>query len=326
MFLILCVITLISIAFEAHIFSEDAIFNKDVSSNGLINGAFHSIPYIFTTCQILFIATLSYALVKRVMLWVMCRNSSKETAARLLVSFMKYLIAVIAVMTVLTVWGVDTTTLVASAGIVSLVIGLGAQSLIADILAGMFIVFEQEYKVGDVVIIGEWKGTVLDIGIRSTRIIDIGGNIMTINNSAITKVINQNQPLSVAQAIVGIDYAEPLVNAELVLRDNLSRIRDNVPDIVEGPFYKGVDELAGSSVNLLLYARCKEDDVRDVERGMLRQIKLIFDENRIPIAYPQVVVNRPTSVENSVTGQQNVQADEFVDRQRRDSKGVEKEI
>jgi small conductance mechanosensitive channel len=318
--------TLVSIAFEAHIFSEDAVFNKDISSNNLINGAFRSIPYVFTTCQIFFIAAVSYSLMKRIMLRVICRNSSKETAARLLISFMKYLITVIAVMTVLTVWGIDTTTIVASAGIVSLIIGLGAQSLIADILAGMFIVFEQEYKVGDVVIIGEWKGTVLDIGIRSTRIVDIGGNVMTINNSSITKVINQNQPLSVAEAIVGIDYAEPLVNAELVLRDNISRIRGNVPDIIEGPFYKGVDELAGSSVNLLLYARCREDDVRDVERGMLRQIKLIFDENGIPIAFPQVVVNRPVSLDKDIDDRQNKMADEFVDNQRRESKGVEKEI
>ncbi len=318
--------TLVSIAFETHIFSEDAIFNKDISSNNLINGAFHAIPYVFTTCQIFFVATLAYTLIKKITIWVMCRNSSKETAARLLVSFMKYFIAMIAVMTALTIWGVDTTTLIASAGIVSLVVGLGAQSLIADVIAGMFIVFEQEYKVGDVVVIDEWKGIVQDIGIRSTRIIDIGGNIMTINNSSITKVVNQNQPLSVAEAVVGIDYAEPLVNAELVIRDNLSRIRENVPDIKEGPYYKGVDELAGSSVNLLLYARCLEDDVRDVERGMLRQIKLIFDENRIPIAFPQIVVNRPVSVDNDITGEQSVEADMFVEKQRRESKGVEKEV
>ena len=318
--------TLVSIAFETHIFSENAIFNEDISSNNLINGVFHAIPYVFTTCQIFFVATLVYALIKKFTIWVMCRNSSKETAARLLVSFMKYFIAMIAVMTALTIWGVDTTTLIASAGIVSLVVGLGAQSLIADVIAGMFIVFEQEYKVGDVVIIDEWKGIVQDIGIRSTRIVDIGGNIMTINNSSITKVVNQNQPLSVAKAVVGIDYAEPLVNAELVIRDNLSRIRENVPDIKEGPFYKGVDELAGSSVNLLLYARCLEDDVRDVERGMLRQIKLIFDENRIPIAFPQIVVNRPVPIDNDITGEQSTQADRFVEKQRRESKGVEKEV
>ena len=83
---------------------------------------------------------------------------------------------------------------------------LGAQSLIADIIAGLFTIFEGEYQVGDIVVIDGWRGTVEEIGIRSTRVVDSGGNTKIINNSEITTVINQTQHLSVVSTTISIEY------------------------------------------------------------------------------------------------------------------------
>ncbi|MGN0789023.1 MAG: mechanosensitive ion channel family protein, partial [Christensenellales bacterium] len=192
-------------------------------------------------------------------------------------------------------WGVNTATLLAGAGILTLVIGLGAQSLVSDIVAGMFIVFEGEFEVGDIVVINGWRGTVQEVGIRTTKIVDAGGNVNIVNNSQITSIINQTQEISVAKCEVGIEYGASIPKVEEVIKNNLDTIKNNIPAIIEGPYYKGVSALGESSVNLLLIAKCKEEDVYQVQRDMNREIKLIFDDNDINIPFPQVVLNQPKS-------------------------------
>lgn len=324
-FTIMLTMTIIAIVFETHIFSEESIFNKDVSSNNSLNWMYRNIPNIFTTCQIVFVSMVVYLIARRVFGRSSSKNSSGRTAAMMFLSFTKYLIAVLALMSILSIWGVNTTTIVASAGVVSLVIGLGAQSLIADILAGMFIVFEQEYKVGDVVTIDGWRGTVTEIGIRCTKIVDIGGDTLIVNNSSVKSIVNQSRGLSVAKAEVGIDYSESLPRVELILRDNLDRMRRNIPYIVDGPYYKGVSRLGDSSVNLLVYAGCEEDDVLDVERCMNREIKMIFEENDISIPFPQIVMNRPSPMHGRDEVYRESEALEFLRKQLEDSKGLEEE-
>ena len=220
--------------------------------------------------------------------------------------------------------GVNTTALVASAGIAALIIGLGAQSLIADVIAGLFIVFEGEYKVGDIIVIDGWRGTVLEIGIRTTRIVDAGGNVKIVNNSSIHAVINQTKQLSVAKAYIGIEYGESLQRVELVIKNNLDNIKKNIPQIVEGPFYKGVDALGESSVDLLFMANCKEEDIYIVQRAMNRELKLLFDANNINIPFPQVVVNEPTTFEDvDLSKKQEKSANKFAAEQQQLSKELE---
>ena len=91
-----------------------------------------------------------------------------------------------------------------------LVIGLGAQSLVADILAGMFIIFEGEFQVGDIVTVGDWRGTVVEIGIRTTKIQDGGQNIKIISNKDVCGVINMTRDYSYAWVDLGIEYGESL--------------------------------------------------------------------------------------------------------------------
>ena len=224
---------------------------------------------------------------------------------------------------ILGAWGVDTGTLLASAGIVSLVIGLGAQSLIADIIAGIFIVFEGEFQVGDIVIIDGWRGTVDEISIRTTKIIDWQGNIKIINNSEISSIINQSKELSVTTSVVAIDYRESIPRVELIIKDNLERIKNAIPEIVDGPYYKGVDSLGDSSVNLLFIATVKESDYFVVQRALNREIKLIFDENNVSIPFPQVTINQPEEFDSKVTENDQKQASEFAKKQRTKSKNYE---
>lgn len=320
---VLLAITVVIFVFARHIYGEESIFNRNISSNVVLSTLYNKIPAMLMTIQIIAIAWVVSLIVRFLLTKIWARTSRGKTIAKLLSSFVKYLIAIIAIMMILNAWGVDTTTLLASAGIMSLIIGLGAQSLISDIIAGVFIVFEGEFEVGDIVIIDGWRGTVDEIGIRTTKIIDWQGNIKIVNNSAIASIINQSKELSITTCVVGIDYRESIPKVELLIKNNIERIRAAIPEIVDGPYYKGVDSLGESSVNLLFIATVKEADFYVVQRALNREIKLIFDENNVCIPYPQITINEPGKFDNKTSSRQSKKANQFATEQRTVSKSME---
>ena len=159
----LCILGAMTIAIYVlaqYIFGETSVFNKSISDNTFLNTLYQKIPAMLRTIQIVTVFWCISLLVRFLLAKLLARGKRGATIVKLINSFIKYLLAIIAFMMILGAWGVDTATLLAGAGILSLVIGLGAQSLIADIIAGMFIVFEGEFQVGDIVIIDGWRGTV----------------------------------------------------------------------------------------------------------------------------------------------------------------------
>ncbi len=236
-------------------------------------------------------------------------------------SFIKYIAILILLFWVLNTCGVDTTTLLAGVGILGLIVGLGAQPLIADIIAGLFIVFEGIFEVGDIIVIDGFRGTVKEIGVRTTQIEDVGGNIKVVNNSDIKTLVNMTSDLSLAVSEVSIEYGESLERVEAVLAANLGVIQKEIPDIVEGPFYKGVSELGDSGVTLKFVAKCHEGNKYQVERDLNRQIKLLFDANNINIPFNQVVVNTPPTFQKYDAGKKAA-AKRFVDIQRDASRHI----
>ena len=236
-------------------------------------------------------------------------------------SLIKYAAVIVLVFMILKTLGVDTTAILAGIGILGLIVGLGAQPLIADIIAGLFIVFENVFEVGDIIVVDGFRGTVDDIGIRTTKIEDVGGNIKVINNADIKTLVNMTQALSVANCEMSIEYGESLERVESILAEALPKIKEAIPEIKEGPFYKGISALSDSSVNLKFIAKCEEGSRYQVERDLNRQFKLLFDKNNINIPFPQIVVNQPVKFEN-VTKKQQKQAEEFVSEQKELSKAL----
>lgn len=245
------------------------------------------------------------------------------TISLLVLSFLKWATAIAAVFVILMAWGANATIMAASAGILALIIGLGSQSLVSDILAGIFIVFEGDFRVGDIVIIDGWRGEVKCIGIRTTKLVDAGGNIKIVNNSDVRSIVNQTQDLSVAKCYVGISYGDRIERVEKIIADNLPKIKEKIPSIVEGPFYKGVTELADSSVNLLFVAKCKENDIYQVQRDLNREIKIVFDDNNVNIPFPQVTVSYEQSSDEKVSNQVKNAAEEFVEEQKELSRDID---
>lgn len=219
-----------------------------------------------------------------------------ETIGKLMSSMIKYLLVIIAIFLILSAWSVQTPTLLAGAGILALAISFGAQSLIEDIFCGLFIIFEKQFVVGDVIEVIGMRGTVKMIGLRITKIEDKNGDVLIINNSDIRGAINTTSSLSVSICLISIGYGEDLQRVEKIIEDNLSEVAKNIPSIKAGPFYTGVETLGDSSVVLRILARCEELEKYKVTRSMNREFKLLFDRNNIEIPFPQLDIHQKKEV------------------------------
>ena len=322
---ILVVATVLIFTFSGLIWGEDSFFKTFDSPNQFLKYVMNNgVPNLARTIVIIGIAT-TLAIFVSLIAKVTFKSRKGQTISKLFVSFLKWIIAICAVFFVISAWGASTTITLASAGILTLIIGLGSQTLVADILAGLFIVFEGDFQVGDIVVIDGWRGEVSEIGIRTTKLLDVGGNIKIISNNEIKSIINQTQELSIAKCYVAIQYEDRIEKVEAVIADNIESFKEKIPGIVEGPYYKGVSELSDSSVNLLFIAKCKEPDIYQVQRDLNRQIKIMFDDNGIGIPFPQLTVHmaKDEPQQEQVSKKQIKKAEAFNDEQKELSKGME---
>ena len=251
--------------------------------------------FAMTNCAITLIMVFVVANVLEIVINQLTGNigSGAETLGHLVASVLSYGTALFAVFYFLYLCGLDPASLLASAGILSLILGLGAQSMIQDILAGVFIVFEGEFRVGDIVTVGDFRGHVLDIGLRTTKIQDGSRNIKVFNNSNLSGIINMTKGASFAGINVRIGYEESLERVEAVLAKELPEVRHRLPTIMDGPFYRGVSALGDSGVVIQISALCKEQHRTVLCRELNREILLIFKRNHIGIPFPQVTLNGP---------------------------------
>ena len=313
---LMILITIAIMIYQDYLTANDSIFYITDANNPVINAIWKKIPALIISFQIISVAALTIFLMNIILSKLFQRTNRQKTVMSLMRSMIKWVIIIITILLVLNAFGVDTSTLLASAGILALIIGLGAQSLIADIIAGFFIVFEEEYQVGDIITIDGFRGTVSDIGIRVTKIIDAGGNIKIVNNSDIKSIINQTSELSVAKCIMSIDYDESVERVEVVFKKSIDKIRKNIPNIIEGPTYKGINQLNTSSVDLFFIAKCKEEDVYQVQRDLNRELYLMFKDNNITVPFTQVVVSNREEEKKEVSAELKNEAKQFVDLQK----------
>ena len=214
-----------------------------------------------------------------------------ETVGHLFLSIIKYGGAIGVLFYCLYLFGVDSTSLLASAGVLSLVIGLGAQSLIKDIIAGIFIVFEGEFRVGDIVTIDGYRGTVMDIGLRTTKIRGGDLNIKIYNNSDITGVLNMTKEASLSFITISIEYGQDIRYVEAVLNRELPHFREKNPKLLEDPKFMGVTKLGDSGVEIMVMCKSTENDIKGVQRFMNRELLQTFYDNGINVPFTNVTIS-----------------------------------
>ncbi len=261
------------------------------AGEGIMDRLINLIPSVVTTVQILFVTLLVLYIVCTIIKAIFKGTPRRVTIGKLVNSIFKVVVWVVCVIAVLAVWGINLAALIAGAGVLTLIIGLGMQSLIADVVAGVFIVCDGTLQVGDIVTIDGWRGTVQEIGIRNTKLINYSGDIRVANNSTIKVFINQSRENSYPTVIVGVAYEENLQHVKEVFEANKAKIKEMCPSLISDVDFNGVDELAASSVNLHFGATCKENDFFVAQREMRGAIKTVFAENGVSIPFPQVVVH-----------------------------------
>lgn len=240
---------------------------------------------------IIFISILFYVISVIIKLFTR-RNNRSETLGILITSIAKFTCIIIALILVLSAWNVPTPTLLAGAGIVGLAVSFGAQGLLEDVFAGLSIIFEKQFVVGNFVEVGDFRGEVIEIGPRNTRIKNISGNILIIANSDIRQIINLSEELSSAVSEISIEYSADIDKVEEIIKNNLLYIKEKIPEIIKGPKYVGVDQLGDSAVIVKVIAQCEEKDRINVRRSLNKELKRVLDENNINIPFPQLVIHQ----------------------------------
>jgi len=277
-------------------------------------------------CAILIVVVFALSkLLRTIFRRIMEKSNRAKTVVTLLDGIIKYGCAVTLFFLVLDAFRVNTKAIWESVGIITLIIGLGAQSLIADIIAGIFIIFENEYNVGEIVSIDDFRGTVSEIGIRATKVLDMAGNIKIINNSDIKNVVNLSRELSLAVVDCEFPYDVPIEFVENLFKDNLENMKARIPAIVEGPFYKGVSAYEASNVAVKIVARCSEEDRFQVQRDLLREYRQLLVQHGIDLSYDQVVINQAKPTEIKVTKKDIKEANAFVEEQKEASSTLEEQ-
>jgi len=210
-------------------------------------------------------------------------SKRRKTVLSMVSSCANYVGYIVLVMLILSAWGVNTATLLASVGVIGLIIGLGCQSLISDILSGVFLVCENNIQVGDMITFEGFRGEVVYIGIRVTRTKSPTGDINVINNSELRNFINMSKHRSLALSDIRIAYGEDLEKAEKLIKEALPIIARKLTVITEGPTYLGVQEYTELGLVLRISAKCAEEDRLQLIRNMNREFKLLFDKHKIKI-------------------------------------------
>jgi moderate conductance mechanosensitive channel len=211
----------------------------------------------------------------------------------LLKSISTGVIFAIAVVMVLSEVGVNIAPIIASAGIVGLAIGFGAQSLVKDFLSGIFMIFEDQYGVGDVIDAGEAIGTVEAVSLRVTRIRDINGTVWYVRNGEILRVGNMSQNWAQTVLDIQVAYSEDLHRVRQVLADvahDMWEDEDYKGKIIEEPEVWGIQSLDADGVTIRVVLKTAPLQQWVVAREMRERIKARFDHEGIEIPFPQRVV------------------------------------
>lgn len=239
---------------------------------------------------------LIYFVIKRILKRVFkIRKSAtkkEKTIYSLINNIVKWFIIIIAFLMILDVFGVDTKTLVASLGVLGLVVGLALQDILKDFISGLFIIFENQYCIGDVIEVKGFKGEVINLGLKTTRVRSYTGEVKIIPNRNVEDVINYSQMSSLAVVDVSVAYEENYDRVEKIVNNLLEKLnKKKIPNVKGDIKLLGITKLGDSSIEIRIVAETSSYEHFEVERILRKEIKLAFDKENIKIPYPQIEVH-----------------------------------
>lgn len=213
----------------------------------------------------------------------------QKTLMSLLNNLTKYFFVLIATLMILDIYGINTSALITSLGVVGLVAGLALQDTLKDFLSGITIILENQYGIGDTVTISGFKGEVISLGVKTTKLKSFNGEIKFISNRNITEVINHSLENSLAIVNVPVSYQDDVKKVEKVLNELCDRLSNEIEELEGKVTLLGVENLSEYGVMFKITAETKTLKNYDVQRILFREIKQEFEKNKITIPYKQMV-------------------------------------
>ena len=216
-----------------------------------------------------------------------------KTLGTLFKSIATTIIWAVAIMMLLGEFDVNLGPLIAGAGIIGVAVGFGAQSLVRDLLTGVFMLIEDQYGVGDVVDLGDAVGTIESVGLRTTRLRDISGTVWHVPNGAISRVGNMSQLWARVPMDIDVAYDTDLDFAMSVIKevaDEVWREQGESTTVLEEPAVAGVQAFGADAVTIRLMVKTEASEQWATARLLRKRIKDAFDAAGIEIPFPQRTV------------------------------------
>lgn len=217
-----------------------------------------------------------------------------KTIGSVLSNFITWGIALISVTMILNELGVEVGALIAGAGILGAAVGFGAQSLVRDLISGLFIVFEDQYGVGDVVDLGEVKGAIEQVGLRVTQVRDVEGTLWYVRNGEILRVGNKSQGFT--RVLIDLAF-EPGVDVEkaktalLAAANKVSKTKAHGDLMIGSAEVWGIQSLSGDSVVIRMVQQVAPKSGEDVARAIRAEVAAALKTAKLPLASSGVTVN-----------------------------------
>lgn len=217
-----------------------------------------------------------------------------ETVNALILNIIKYVIIIFIIILILANFGVNVASILAGLGIASAIIGLAFQDIAKDFIAGISIIMEDQYEIGDTIEINGFRGEVVALGLRTTRIKDYKGATKIIANHLITELINYNLYPSLAIVDVSVNYRYQSEEVEKVLNKMAKSLKGKIKSAKGDIQVLGIEDLESSGVIYRVTLEVISNEQYNVQRMLRKEIKNALDKANIEIPYQQIEVHHGT--------------------------------
>lgn len=219
----------------------------------------------------------------------------QKTLIRIFNGALSIIVWLVVIMTILPEFGINVGPILAGAGILGIALGFGAQYMIRDFLAGLFIIIENQYRVGDVVCLNSACGLVEDITIRKTILRDLDGTVHHVPNGEIKKASNLSKGFARVNLNIGISYKsdlEKVIKAVNKIGKELAEDPEWKNSIIKPPQFLRIDDFGDSAIVIKILGETKPLKQWDVTGELRKRIKITFDQEGIEIPFPQIAIHQ----------------------------------
>ncbi len=217
----------------------------------------------------------------------------EDTLIKISQNVFSILVWVIALVAILTEFGIPVAPLITGAGVLGVAVGFGSQSLVKDIITGLFIIAENQYRIGDFVCIDDYCGTVEDMTLRVTKLRNFDGTIYYIPNSEIKVASNKSKDYSKVNFTIGVAYDTDIKVLESIINEignELAEDKIYQEYILEAPHFLRIDDFDEYAINIRIIGKVEPNQQFLVTGEMRARLKKVFEEKGIEIPYPIRVI------------------------------------